>query len=64
MLWKMGHSISKISQMERQKIQEKLLAILVDEPDFEWLIIDANQCKVPPDAAGARGGNQTVAAFG
>ena len=31
---------------------EKLLEILVDEPDFEWLMIDASHCKVHPHAAG------------
>ena len=40
-------------------IWEKLLEILVDEPDFEWLI-DASHCKVHPHAAGARGGNQDM----
>ena len=41
-------------------IWEKLLEILVDEPDFEWLIIDASHCKVHPHAAGAKGGNQDM----
>ena len=39
---------------------EKLLEILVDEPDFEWLVIDASHCKVHPHAAGAKGGNQDM----
>ncbi len=39
---------------------EKLLEILVDEPDFEWLMIDASHCKVHPHAAGAKGGNQDM----
>ena len=38
----------------------KLLEILVDEPDFEWLMIDASHCKVHPHAAGAHGGNQDM----
>ena len=41
-------------------IWEKLLEILVDEPDFEWLMIDASHCKVHPHAAEARGGNQDM----
>ena len=41
-------------------IWEKLLEILVEEPDFEWLIIDASHCKVHPHAAGAKGGNQDM----
>ncbi len=41
-------------------IWEKLLEILIDEPDDEWLMIDARHCKVHPHAAGARGGNQDM----
>ena len=41
-------------------IWEKLLEILVDNPDFEWLMIDASHIKVQPHAAGARGGNQAM----
>lgn len=41
-----------------KRIWEKLLEILIDEPDFEWLMIDASHCKVHPHASGARGGNQ------
>jgi hypothetical protein len=33
---------------------------LVDDTDFEWLMIDASHVKVHPDAAGARGGNQAM----
>ncbi|WP_408637931.1 IS5 family transposase [Oxalobacter vibrioformis] len=39
-------------------IWERLLEILIDEPDFEWLLIDASHIKIHPHAAGARGGNQ------
>ena len=42
--------------MADKGIWEKLLEILVDEPDFEWLMIDAGHCKVHPHAAGAKGG--------
>ena len=41
---------------------EKLLEVLIDEPDYEWLIIDASHCKVHPHGAGARGGNQEMSA--
>ena len=41
-----------------KRIWERLLEKLIDEPDFEWLMIDATHCKVHPHAAGARGGNQ------
>lgn len=32
---------------------EKILENIVDEPDFEWLMIDASHCKMFPYAAGA-----------
>ena len=41
-------------------IWEGLLDVLIDAPDYEWLMIDASHCKVPPHAAGARGGNQEM----
>jgi len=41
-------------------IWEKLLNILIDDPDDEWLMIDASHCKVHPHAAGAKGGNQAM----
>jgi transposase len=40
---------------------ERLLETFIDEPDFEWLIMDASHIKVHPHAAGARGGNQDMA---
>ena len=39
---------------------EKLLEQLVDDPDFEWLMIDASHIKVHPHAAGAVGANQQM----
>jgi transposase len=32
----------------------------MDEPDFEWLMIDASHCKVHPHATGAKGCNQEM----
>ena len=32
----------------------------MDEPDFEWLMIDASHGKVHPHATGAKGGNQEM----
>jgi hypothetical protein len=37
-----------------------LLEALIEEADFEWLMIDASHIKVHPHAAGARGGNQDM----
>lgn len=41
-------------------VWEKLLEMLIDEPDYEWLMIDASHVKVHPHAAGAKGGNQAM----
>ena len=41
-------------------VWERLLDQLIDEPDYEWLMIDASHCKVHPHAAGAVGGNQEM----
>jgi len=39
---------------------EKILEALINDPDYEWLMIDASHCKVHPHAAGAEGGNQDM----
>jgi transposase len=39
---------------------EALLTVLMQEPDFEWLMIDASHVKVHPHACGAQGGNQAM----
>lgn len=41
-------------------IWDKILANLMDEPDYEWIMIDASHCKVHPHAAGDIGGNQDM----
>lgn len=41
-------------------IWEKMLEALIDEPDFEWLMIDASHVKVHSDACGAKGGNKDM----
>ena len=40
---------------------ERILEILIQDPDYEWLMIDASHIKVHPHAAGAVGGNQDMA---
>ena len=40
---------------------ERILEALIDDPDYEWLIIDASHCKVHPHASGTKGGNQDMA---
>ena len=39
---------------------EAILEALAQNPDYEWLMIDASHCKVHPHAAGAVGGNQDM----
>ena len=41
-------------------IWERLLNTLIDEPDYEGLMIDASYCKVHPDVSGARRDNQAM----
>jgi transposase len=43
-----------------KRVWETILEVLMDEPDMEWLMIDASHCKVHPHAAGAVGGNQDM----
>ena len=38
----------------------RLLDSVIDDPDFEWLMIDASYIKVHPHGTGARGGNQAM----
>lgn len=42
-------------------IWEKLLQVVIDEPDFEWLMIDASHSKAHRHATGAVGGSQEIA---
>jgi transposase len=42
-------------------IWEQMLEAIVENPDFEWLMIDASHVKVHPHAAGAKDGNQDMA---
>ena len=56
--WKNVHR--RFCRWRDKGIWEKILEALVDETDFEWLMIDASHVKVHPDAAGARGGNQAM----
>jgi transposase len=57
--WKNTHR--RFCRWRDKEVWERLLESLIDEPDFEWLIIDASHIKVHPHAAGARGGNQDMA---
>jgi hypothetical protein len=37
-----------------------LLEVLIDDPDYEWLMIGASHIKVNPHAAGSRSGHQAA----
>ena len=56
--WKNTHR--RFSRWRDSGVWESLLERLIDEPDFEWLMIDASHIKVHPHASGARGGNQAM----
>jgi len=48
----------RFTRWRDKNIWAELLEIVIDNPDFEWLMIDASHIKVHPHAAGAVGGNQ------
>ena len=56
--WKNTHR--RFCRWRDRGVWEKLLEQLIDEPDYEWLMIDASHIKVHPQASGARGGNQDM----
>ena len=57
---KWGSVHQRFIRWRRKGVWEKLLEILIDEPDYEWLMIDASHIKVHPHASGAKGGNQDM----
>ncbi len=50
--WKNTHR--RFCRWRDRGVWEKLLDEVIDDPDFEWLMIDASHIKVHPHAAGAR----------
>ncbi|WP_317705330.1 IS5 family transposase [Methylomarinovum caldicuralii] len=56
--WKNVHR--RFCRWRDKGVWEKVLEQLIDEPDYEWLMIDASHVKVHPHAAGAKGGNQDM----
>ena len=47
----------RFNRWKKSGVWERILEKLIDDPDYEWLMIDASHIKVHPDAAGAVGGN-------
>lgn len=56
--WKNTHR--RFCRWRDKGVWEALLDRLIDEPDYEWLMIDASHCKAHAHAAGAKGGNQGI----
>ena len=56
--WKNTHR--RFCRWRDRNVWQRLLEQVVDDPDFEWLMIDASHVKVHPHAAGAIGGNQEM----
>ena len=56
--WKNDHR--RFCRWRDKGVWEKLLEILIDEPDYEWLMIDVSHVKIHAHAAGAKGGNQDM----
>jgi transposase len=57
---KWGTVYQRFNRWRNKGIWERLLELLIDEPDNEWLMIDASHIKVHPHGAGAAGGNQDM----
>ncbi len=56
--WKNTHR--RFCRWRDRGVWEALLEKVIEDPDYEWLMIDATHIKVHPHAAGARGGNQKM----
>lgn len=56
--WKNTHR--RFCRWRDKGIWESLLEQLIDEPDYEWLMIDASYIKVHSHATGALGGNDQM----
>ena len=57
--WKNTHR--RFCRWRDRGVWAGLLEAVMDDPDFEWLMIDASYIKAHPHSAGARGGNQAIA---
>lgn len=56
--WKNTHR--RFCRWRDRGVWARILDDVTDDPDFEWLMIDASYIKVHPHGAGARGGNQAM----
>ncbi len=56
--WKNTHR--RYCRWRDSGVWEGILEVLIVEPDYEWLMIDASHVKVHPHGTGAVGGNQDM----
>ncbi len=56
--WKNTHR--RFCRWRDKRIWEDILNAMIDEPDYEWLMIDASHIKVHQHATGAVGGNEDM----
>ena len=50
----------RFSRWRDKGLWEEILEALIDDPDYEWLMIDASHARIHPHAAGAKGGNEAI----
>jgi transposase len=56
--WKNTHR--RFTRWRDKGVWEMLFAAVIDEPDMEWLVVDASHVKAHAHAAGAIGGNEDM----
>jgi len=56
--WKNTHR--RFTRWRDKGTWERLFHLLMEEPDFEWLMIDASHVKLHQHGTGARGGNEAA----
>ena len=56
--WKNTHR--RFCRWRDKGVWESVLTHLIEDPDYEWLMIDASHIKVHPHGTGAVGGNQEM----
>ena len=56
--WKNTHR--RFCRWRDKGIWEKILEMVTEEADTEWIMIDSTYCKCHQHASGARGGNQSI----
>ena len=55
-----GNTHRRFIRWRNKGVWERLLAELIDDPDFEWLMVDGSHVKAHFHAAGAIGGDEAI----